>query len=183
MVGLSVLLKRWQRLTVQLHPLASRLEQEPGYRLRSHQEVHLAAELGFSLDVNQATVDDWLRLPGISIRQAQVLTQLRQSGVQFHALEDVAAALSLPVSQLQPLARVLAFRYYDHHSPLQIRRVSLNQGSVAQFCQVPGITPPLAQAILAERHHRGNFRDLADFQRRLNLPSEAIATLMHHLHC
>jgi DNA uptake protein ComE-like DNA-binding protein len=78
---------------------------------------------------------------------------------------------------------VMAFRYYDSHSPLQLCRVSLNQGSAAQFCQIPGITPPLAQAILAERHRRGYFRDIADFQRRLNLPSAAVATLMHHLHC
>ncbi|MEB3250536.1 MAG: ComEA family DNA-binding protein, partial [Cyanobacteriota bacterium] len=66
--------RHWQRLRRQLHPLASRLAQEPGCRLRSQGEVDLAAELGFSLDVNQATVDDWLRLPGISIRQAQVLS-------------------------------------------------------------------------------------------------------------
>ena len=60
----------WQNLRRQIHPLASRLTDQ-GYRLRSQGEVDLAAELGFSLDVNQATVDDWLRLPGISIRQAR----------------------------------------------------------------------------------------------------------------
>ncbi len=183
MAKISVVLKRWHSLKAQLHPLAERLLNDPGYRLQSPQDVQLAADLGFTLDVNQAAVDDWLRLPGISIRQAQVLTQLRQSGVQFHALEDIAAALGVSPSQLQPLARVLSFRYYDDHSPLQPCRVSLNQGTAAQLCQVPGVTPAQAQAIVTERHCRGRFRDMADFQRRLGISSEIMADLMHYLCC
>jgi len=183
MANISSVLKRWQLVKAQLHPLAERLMNDPGYRLRSLQDVQLAANLGFTLDVNQATVDDWLRLPGISIRQAQVLTRLRQSGVQFHALEDIAAAINIPPSQLQPLAKVLSFRYYDDHSPLQPFRVHLNQGTAAQFCQVPGIGPTLAQTIVTERHHRGRFRDMADFQRRLGLAADSVASLMHYLHC
>ncbi|NJL47416.1 MAG: ComEA family DNA-binding protein [Leptolyngbyaceae cyanobacterium SM2_5_2] len=183
MAKISVVLKRWQSLKAQLHPLAERLIYDPTYRLRSPQEVQLAAELGFILDVNRATVDDWLRLPGLSIRQAQVLTRLRQSGVQFHALEDIAAALGIPQSQLQPLAPVLSFRYYDDPSPLQPLRVCLNQGTAAQFCRVPGVTASLAQTIVTERHHRGRFHDMADFQRRLGLSAETVADLMHYLHC
>jgi DNA uptake protein ComE-like DNA-binding protein len=183
MAGFSSILKRWQLVKAQLHPLAERLINDPTYRLRSPQEIQLAADLGFTLDVNQATVDDWLRLPGISIRQAQVLTRLRQNGVQFHALEDVAAAINISPSQLQPLANILSFRYYDDHSPLQPFRVCLNQGTAAQLCQVPGISPTLAQTIITERHHRGRFRDIADFQRRLGLPADRVASLMHYLHC
>ena len=176
--------RHWQRLRRQLHPLASRLAQEPSCRLRSQGEVDLAAELGFSLDVNQATVDDWLRLPGISIRQAQVLSNLRQSGVAFYSLEDVAAALQLPYSQLQPLAKVLRFCYYDHAlEGAAPGRVSLNQASVTTLGQVPGLNPSLAQAIVWDRLRRGPFRDLADFQRRLQVPGEVLAGLMHYLYC
>ncbi|HIK45900.1 MAG TPA: ComEA family DNA-binding protein [Leptolyngbyaceae cyanobacterium M65_K2018_010] len=183
MAGLSKLKQGWQTLRAQLHPLASRLAEDPGYRLRSLAEVDRAADLGFRLDVNQATVDDWLRLPGISIRQAQVLTQLRQSGLQFYALEDIAAALGVPPSQLQPLAKVLAFCYYDRGNPWQLQRVNLNQANAAQLCQVPAISPALAQGIIAERHWRGPFQHLGDFQRRLQLSAEIMATLMHHLQC
>ena len=173
----------WQNLRRQIHPLASRLT-DRGYRLRSQREVDLAAELGFSLDVNQATVDDWLRLPGISIRQAQVLSNLRQSGVAFYSLEDMAAALQLPYSQLQPLAKVLRFCYYDHAlEGAAPGRVSLNQASVTTLGQVPGLNPSLAQAIVWDRLRRGPFRDLADFQRRLQVPGEVLAGLMHYLYC
>jgi len=111
-------LKRWRQFTGTLHPLARRLASDPTYRLRSYQEAQLAAELGFTIDVNQATVDDWLRLPGVSIRQAQTLAQLRGTGVQFYCLEDVAAALGVSSSQLQPLGGVLAFCHYDEASPI-----------------------------------------------------------------
>lgn len=72
--------------------LQQRLRQDPYYRLRSFEEVALAAAIGIKIDVNQATVDDWLRLPGISIHQGRSLVQLTSQGVQFYSLDDVAAA-------------------------------------------------------------------------------------------
>lgn len=173
--------QHWYKLTAPIHPLALRLEQDPTYRLRSHQEVQLAAELGFHLDVNQAGVDDWLRLPGISIRQAQVINHLRQTGVQFYSLEDLAAALGVPPSYFHPLARVLRFCYYDGESLSHPARVSLNQATASQLGQLPGVTPGQAQVIVWERQQRGVFRDLADFQRRLQVPPEVLETLLHYL--
>ncbi|MFZ4641558.1 MAG: helix-hairpin-helix domain-containing protein [Nodosilinea sp.] len=173
--------RRWYRLTAPIHPLAARLAEDRTYRLRSHQEVQLAAELGFSLDVNQAGVDDWLRLPGISIRQAQVINHLRETGVQFYSPEDLAAALGLPPNYFQPLARVLKFCYYDPDNLSPPGRVSLNQSTVGQLGQLPGVTPTQAQIIVWERQQRGVFRDLADFQRRLQVPPEVLETLIHYL--
>lgn len=182
MGALSRVWQQWQQLQGPSSPLAQRL-QDPTYRLTSLAEVAQAAELGFRLDVNQAAVDDWLRLPGISIRQAQVLVQLRQSGVSFHALDDLAAALGVTVPALQPLAPVLAFCYYNDLDPLTIRPVAVNQATLADLRRVPNLSPALAQALMKERQCRGPFRSIADLQRRLNLPAETISTLMHHLRC
>ncbi|PSN13442.1 DNA uptake protein [filamentous cyanobacterium CCT1] len=173
-------MKRWQTLRAQLDPLARRLSQDPNYRLRSYQEVEQAARLGFTIDVNRATVDDWLQLPGLSIRQAQGLVCLRQAGVQFHCLEDVAAALGVASAQLVRLAPVLSFCYYDDHSGA-LPSLSLNQATVAQLCAVPGMPPALAQAVVQERSHRGPYRDLADLQRRLGLAPDLVQTLMYYL--
>ncbi|MGB7440454.1 MAG: ComEA family DNA-binding protein, partial [Coleofasciculaceae cyanobacterium] len=52
--------QNWQSIRV-------RLENDPYYRLQSVQEIAVAAALGIKIDVNRAGVDDWLRLPGISI--------------------------------------------------------------------------------------------------------------------
>ncbi|MFW6358396.1 MAG: ComEA family DNA-binding protein, partial [Chroococcales cyanobacterium] len=105
-----------QSLSAKLNPVRQRILNDPYYRLRSLQEVAIAAELGLKLDVNRASVDDWLRLPGISIHQARSLVELSGMGVQFLCLEDLAAALSVSIGRLKPLEPVLYFSYYDSDS-------------------------------------------------------------------
>jgi DNA uptake protein ComE-like DNA-binding protein len=174
-------LERWQKLTGRRHPLAKRLASDPCYRLQTYREVQLAADLGFTIDVNRATVDDWLRLPGVSIRQAQQLQQLRGSGVQFYCIEDIAAALGISVAHLQPLARVLAFCHYDQAGGLAPQPLSVNLADPGQLCRIPGVTPQMAQLIVRDRGQRGPFQNIADLQKRLAMPADLVQALMHYL--
>ncbi len=103
---------------------------DPHYRFKSLAEVELAAALGVRIDVNQASVDDWLRLPGISIHQARLLVQLTQAGVQFHCLEDIAAVLRSPLQRLQPLESVLQFCFYDPESTHAVKQVNPNTAAL-----------------------------------------------------
>ncbi|MBW4658948.1 MAG: ComEA family DNA-binding protein [Drouetiella hepatica Uher 2000/2452] len=159
----------------------SQILNDPYYRLQSLAEVRLAAELGVLIDVNRACVDDWLRLPGLSIHQARSLAALSQSGVQFHAIEDIAAALSLPVARLLPLSPVLQFCYYDSESPVEAQPISPNLASAELLIQIPAIDLFLARAIVQNRQAYGAYRSLADLQRRLALPGQLTADLMHYL--
>lgn len=149
---------------------------DPYYRFRSVAELQRAAAQGQRIDVNQATVDDWLRLPGLSIHQARSLVTLSQSGVSFHCLEDVAAALSLPTQRLQPLAPILQFCYYE---PDFAQPIHLNRATVEQLSQLPAIDRAFAERILDERQQQGPYRNLSDFQQRLQLSHQEIARLMH----
>ncbi|HEY9877532.1 MAG TPA: ComEA family DNA-binding protein [Leptolyngbyaceae cyanobacterium] len=169
------------KLRSQLHPLRQRLQADPLCRLNSYEEVRLAAQLGFRMDVNQATVDDWLRLPGLSIHQARSLVALSQSGVPFHCVEDVAAALGVPEATLSALAPVLDFRYYDPGAVSTPRTVNVNRATIEQLCQVPKIDPQTARAIVYERDGRGLFPNAAAFQQRLHVPPDWMAHLMHYL--
>ncbi len=161
--------------------LQARLQRDPYYRLQSLEEVAIAADLGFQLDVNRASVDDWLRLPGISIRQARSLVQLTGGGVQLLCLEDMAAALGLAGDRLRPLAPVLCFTYYDTDSSTQPLRLNPNLASPAELTRLPLLTPALVEQLVAERQQRGPFRDLADLQQRLQLAAEQTAQLLHYL--
>lgn len=154
--------------------------QDPFYRFQSLEEVQQAARLGVRIDVNRASMDDWLRLPGLSIHQARNLAELSQSGVQFHALEDVAAALNLPVHRLQPLAAILLFCYYDSNSVNTIQPVNANTASVECLIRVPAIDTYLARVIVQNRR-QGPYRNLSHLQRRLSLSAELTANLMHYL--
>lgn len=156
--------------------------QDPYYRFQSIAEVQEAAALGVTIDANRATVDDWLRLPGLSIHQAKLLHGLIQAGVQFHCLEDLAAALSVPVAHLKPLAPILRFYYYDPDSVETIQTLNANQATIAQLTKIPGVDLFLARAMVEQRSAHGPYRNLVDLQRRLNLPATLTAELMHYLH-
>lgn len=161
--------------------LKSKIQNNPYYRFQSLAEIRIAADLGIQIDVNQASVDDWLRLPGLSIHQAKTLTQLSEFGVQFLCIEDVAAALGLSLQRLKPLEPVMKFCYYDLDSLHQIQRVNLNTATAIELTQIPAIRSVLARAIVRNRQSQGNYKNLVDLQQRLSLPSQLVAELMHYL--
>jgi DNA uptake protein ComE-like DNA-binding protein len=165
-------LNQW-RLTGQRQRLT-----DPYYRFQSPGEVSLAAELGVRIDVNKASVDDWLRLPGLSIHQARSLVALTQNGLQFYALEDLAAALGVSVQRLQPLSPVLQFCYYGEASHTLLNP---NTATVEHLLQIPGVDAALAHAIVRDRVTAGPYRHLADLQQRLALPAASVAQLLHYL--
>ncbi|MGK7895120.1 MAG: helix-hairpin-helix domain-containing protein, partial [Xenococcus sp. (in: cyanobacteria)] len=140
-----------------------------------------AGELGIKINVNQASVDDWLRLPGISIHQGRSLVELVAMGVQLLCIEDVAAALSFPVTRLLPLEPILHFEYYDRLSSLNPQKVNPNQASQAEMEQIPILENDLVILLINEREKNGCYRNLADLQRRLQLDSQLTSQLMHYV--
>lgn len=175
----------WPSSTTQPYPdsnsIRTRILTDPYYRLRSLAEVNLAASLGVRIDVNKASVDDWLRLPGISIHQARLLVQLTQAGVQFYCLEDIATALKLTVQHLQHLEPILQFCYYDPDSLCTVRQVNPNTAPIEALMEVPVIDPTFAKAIVQNRVAAGPYRDLVDLQSRLYVPGYVITELFHYL--
>jgi DNA uptake protein ComE-like DNA-binding protein len=144
------------------------------------EEIPIAIKLGITIDVNQAGVDDWLRLPGLSIHQARSLVALSQSGVAFHCLEDIAAALSMPLQRLRPIAPLLQFCYYDDDEVARLHPLNPNTASLEQLTQIPAVDLYLARAIVQNRQ-QGAYRSLADLQRRLALPGPLTSEIMHFL--
>ena len=163
------------------HLIRSRLQSDPYYRLQSAEEIAVAAELGIKIDANQASVDDWLRLPGISIHQARSLVELSRMGVQFCCIEDIAAAISVPVQRIKPLQPILSFCYYDPDSDLTPVPINPNTASVEQLTKIPAVDLFLARAIVQNRLDGGLYRNLADFQGRLSLSPQLTSELMYYL--
>lgn len=161
--------------------LRQRIACDPYYRFSSLEEIAIATELGIRIEVSHATVDDWLRLPGISIHQARQLVALAQMGVQFLSLEDLAAALSFPVQRLKPFAPILAFSYLDPDSLLTPQRLNPNQATADDLAHIPFLSPDLVQRLILDRQAHGAFQDLLDLQRRLELDRERLTQLMHYL--
>lgn len=162
------------------HPLRQRLQQEPYYRFQSFEEMQIAASWGIHIDANIASVDDWLRLPGISIHQARSLTQLTEKGMAFTCIEDIAAALNLPTGQVQPWQVMLQFCYYDREIALEPADIDANKATAEELATVPTIDTFLGRAIVHYRKN-GDYKNLADLQDRLRLTTAKTAELLHYL--
>jgi DNA uptake protein ComE-like DNA-binding protein len=169
------------RFNPQQKAIQKKIAANPYYRFQSLVEVEIAVQLGIKIDVNQATVDDWLRLPLLSIHQARSIVELIGMGVQLLCIEDVAAALGLPPQKMQPFAIILHFEYYDNNSLLAPQKVNVNTAALAQLELIPVLSTDLAAEIHQNRQERGNYRNLADLQSRLCLSSETIVELMYYL--
>ena len=161
--------------------IANKIRNDPFYRFRSLTEIEIAAKLGIKIDVNQASVDDWLRLPGISIHQAKVLVELVRRGVHLVCIEDIAATINLPVARLLPLEPILYFAYYDRMSVLSPQKIDLNQASLAEIKTIPLWDDKLANLIIHDREDKGKYRNFADLQSRLNLDNNLISKLIHYV--
>lgn len=168
-------------LNLRRQSLKRKIFNDPFYRFQSLEEVAIASELGIKIEVNQATVDEWLRLPGISIHQARNLVELMGMGMQFLSIQDLAAAISLPIQRLKPLEKILSFAYYDPESLLTPQRFNINTAQLEELLNIPILNISLAEQILGDRQEKGSFQSLVDFKRRLNLGSELTAELMHYL--
>ena len=161
--------------------IRKKIANDPYYRFQSLAEIAIAAELGIKIDVNLATVDDWLRLPGFSIRQARSLVELVRMGVQLVCLEDVAAAIGVSVQHLQPYEPILAFAYYDRLSPLSPVKTNVNSASIEELTAIPEVTFDLAAEIVANRQQNGRYGNIVNLSSRLNLDHNLTSQLMHYL--
>lgn len=166
----------WQRL-LEKKRLAAKLKRNPYYRFQSKREIEIAGELGVKIDVNQATVDDWLRLPGISIIQARKLVEIVNSGIPLLCLEDLAAALGVSIFQIQWWQPVLYFGYYLPDSCYFPERINPNFASLTQLQQIPNLPPQIAEKIIRERETGGKYRHMGDLKNRLDLDPQ----LAYHL--
>lgn len=162
-----------QQEAVERELLALQLAQQPGRRLRSAEEVERAAALGWRLDVNRATAADWLRLPGCSPDQADLLQRLQAGGVQLSGPEDLQRLLQLDPQQLRSWLPLLEFRWYGSPPPPAAAAVSVNGASAPQLRGLEGLGEAELALLLQERARRP-FRDLADLQQRLALPAAVI---------
>jgi hypothetical protein len=163
--------------TIERELLALKLAANPDLRLRNADEVRQLAALGWRLDVNRATAADWLRLPGCTPSQVDLLLRLQAGGVQLSGPDDLQRLLTLPDDQILCWQPLLAFRWYGYGPPPGLAPVDLNRSSADQLQGRLPLDPERCRRLVRERS-RGPFQDLADLQQRLNLPSDLVEALI-----
>ncbi|SBO44469.1 hypothetical protein [Cyanobium sp. NIES-981] len=162
-----------ERAAVERELLAIKLRQNPQRQLLDAAEVRHAAALGWRLDVNRASAADWRRLPGIRAEQVDLLLRLQAGGVQLSGPDDLHLALDWPAERIAAWLPVLEFRWYgDSPTPARAAPTDVNRAS-ANALEALGLSP--GQRLLLQRERaRRPFRDLAELQQRLQLPSALV---------
>ena len=157
--------------------LELKLAGNPALRLRTAEEVRQLAVLGWRLDVNRATAADWLRLPGCTPSQVDLLLRLQAGGVQLSGLDDLQRLLELPDGQIRCWQPLLVFHWYGEAPAAGPPPVDLNRSSAEQLQARLPLDAERCRRLVRERS-RGPFQDLADLQRRLGLPPDLVEALI-----
>lgn len=127
-----------------------------------------------TLDINQATVEDWRSLPGIGPVLSARIVKFREKLGGFASVEQVAEVYGLPDSTFQRVKDQLLA------SPVA-PSLRINQVSVEELQAHPYLNWRQARAIINYRIQNGPFSNLADFSNVLALTEEQKAKLSPYL--
>ena len=129
------------------------------------------------MDVNRASHDQWLQLPGCSQDTADLLLRLQRGGVQFASADDLFRLLELPSDLSRLWTPHLIFQWHGDAPPQpQASPLDLNNASADQLALL-GWPDPRLTNLMRERR-RAAFKDLADLQERLCLPASSVEALI-----
>ncbi len=156
------------------------LIQDPQQRLQSDQDMQVAKDLGMGIDINRCSVDDLLRLPGVSIIEARRIVEVRRSGGPFLSAEELHTRADLSSTKVRRLEPLLQFCYYEPTLSLP-EILDVNEATAGQLETLEGIDSSLAVRIVQERTAQGDYQNLADLRDRLSLNARVIAKLMNRL--
>lgn len=129
------------------------------------------------MDVNRASRDQWLQLPGCSQDTADLLMRLQRGGVQFASADDLFRLLELPSDLVRLWTPHLLFQWHGDAPPQpQAAPLDLNNASTDQLALLGW--PEQRLANLMRERRRAGFKDLADLQERLCLPASSVEALI-----
>ena len=129
------------------------------------------------MDVNRASRDQWLQLPGCSRDTADLLVRLQRGGVQFASADDLFRLLELPNDLSRLWTPHLVFQWHGDAPPRpKAAPLDLNNANADQLALLGWPEQRLAN-LLRERRRAG-FKDLADLQERLCLPASSVEALI-----
>ncbi|MFN4080376.1 MAG: helix-hairpin-helix domain-containing protein, partial [Saprospiraceae bacterium] len=130
---------------------------------------------GGPVDVNEAQIDDWVRLPGIGAVRAEKIIRFREKLGGFAEIEQVAETYGLPDSIYRQIRPMLVM------GGAPLRKLNINTADVAALSAHPYLTRKQAELIVAFREQHGPYASTQDIFNILALKREEIARAMPYL--
>jgi competence protein ComEA len=119
------------------------------------------------IDIDQGSLTDLMRLPGIGPALARRIVADRQSHGAFGNIDGLARVKGLSHTLVTSLLAHLSFGGVpaEAHELTSSDPVDLNSATASELDALPGIGPAKARAIVAFRDSAGPFRQVADLRR------------------
>lgn len=127
-----------------------------------------------TIDINQATAEEWQMLRGIGPAYAKRITNFREKLGGFSQVEQVKETFGLPDSTFQVIKSQLK------SSPV-FRKIAINHASVEELKAHPYIDARKAAAIVSYRQQHGAFRTLDDLRQMKALPTDWLEKMSPYL--
>ncbi len=111
------------------------------------------------VDINRATLEDWLRLPGIGEKRAQQIVKFRESLGGFLSIAQLGEMYNLPDSVFQLIQPMLTLDFKDVH------QININAASAEDLDRHPYISTKQAALIVNYRTQHGSFATVEDLSK------------------
>ncbi|THH41281.1 helix-hairpin-helix domain-containing protein [Neolewinella litorea] len=126
------------------------------------------------VDINQAGLDEWTRLPGIGPSRARRILEYRERLGGFATVDQVATTYGIPDSvyrEILPLLRA---------SPI-VRPLYINRLSAEELAHHPLLKRSTATVLVRYRENHGPFRSAEDLKKVRALSTETLHALLPYL--
>jgi competence protein ComEA len=127
-----------------------------------------------SIDVNQATQEEWQTLRGIGPGYAGRIVRFRDKLGGFSSIEQVGETFGLPDSVFQKIRPMLAY------SPI-FRKISINQASEEELAAHPYLSQKQARVVCLFRQNHGPFLGWEDLKQIRAIPDSTLQKLIPYL--
>ncbi|AEH50189.1 ComEA family DNA-binding protein [Pseudothermotoga thermarum] len=116
----------------------------------------------FPIDINKASYEELLVLPGIGPTKARAIVEYRQKYGPFESLPDLAKVSGIGKKTVERLANFVKIEGTVFVKMEEKRRINVNIATLEQLCELPGIGEVKASQIIKYRQENGPFKKPED---------------------
>ncbi len=121
----------------------------------------------WKLNINRATVDQLESLPGIGPARATAIIEYRESIGEFESVDKLTGISGIGPAILETLRESVTVGEGPEKETLPVKQpetIQLNEATVRQLQELPGIGPVTARNIIDYRNNRGGFATVAEIK-------------------
>jgi len=114
----------------------------------------------FPMDINTASYEDLLEIPGIGPAKARAIIQFRDQNGPFRTIEDLMKVSGIGKSTAQRIAEFVKLE--SSSGSVVVRKINVNTAGLDELLELPGIGEVKASEMIKLREQKGPFKKPED---------------------